>query len=671
MAERSSRKITVIIPSHNARDEIFAQVAQHLLAQTLEPTQWEVLIVDSASQPPLEIPAVLAPLSVQLIRLETPGLTKARVAGIQSCCSEFLVFLDDDMFLAPDFLAKAVTCMEQHENVACLGGRIEGAFECTPPAWTHEFHTMLAINDFGPEILISQTDSEKNVCSYPAFAPVGGGMVLRKTFADRYAENPASLDVSDRFANSFSSAGDCDINLQALNSGWSVAYTPELLLQHFIPRHRLEKNYLANLAYGIARSWVLVLNRHGICPWPATRPIFLLARIVRAYFRHQAYRGADYFVRWRAACGHLSAQAALSTLQKTQRTKQCNPATGGSSCQQIEAHSFLKPNRFGLGRLLYLCYYKPKRQLLELKCRGIRNAFTSARNKKSMEKKAISLSCSTAIRNVHLIENQKYTFSMLSGSQYWYQSFFCLASLGTTVSVNLYDDGTLLEKHKAALCRTFPNLHLISAEHCAHSIETMIPIATFPYLRRLRDSYPHIRKLVDIHCHTPGWNCVLDSDMLFFSPPKELLDCRPDMTVGIALEDIQDSYGYSTDTLRNLCGKNIPKRINVGVMGIHSCQIDWQEIESWCRTLIENHGMHYCLEQAISAMLLARTLEFSLLNREHYQVMPAQVPSTNSKVVLQHYVADSKHLYFNEAWQCVSNLLAKNGECPNDNAGHK
>ena len=56
--------------------------------------------------------------------------------------------------------------------------------------------------------------------------------------------------------------------MSVLAEGWQVAYLPQLRLEHLIPASRLSCDYLARYAYGTNKTWVQVLDVHGIRPWP-------------------------------------------------------------------------------------------------------------------------------------------------------------------------------------------------------------------------------------------------------------------------------------------------------------------------------------------------------------------------------------------------------------------
>ena len=61
----------------------------------------------------------------------------------------------------------------------------------------------------------------------------------------------------------------------------------------------------------IARSWIRVLDLHGIRPWHPISAASVPLRQVRSYFRHQPWRGDPRWIRWQGACGHFEGLADL------------------------------------------------------------------------------------------------------------------------------------------------------------------------------------------------------------------------------------------------------------------------------------------------------------------------------------------------------------------------
>ena len=99
------------------------------------------------------------------------------------------------------------------------------------------------------------------------------------------------------------SGEDNDMMMSMLTHGWDVAYFPQLRLEHLIPASRLTRDYLGRYAYSTNRTWVQVLDLHGISPWGPTTAPSLPLRKIRAYLTNKAWTSDANFIRWRAACG--------------------------------------------------------------------------------------------------------------------------------------------------------------------------------------------------------------------------------------------------------------------------------------------------------------------------------------------------------------------------------
>jgi glycosyltransferase involved in cell wall biosynthesis len=250
-----------------------------------------------------------------MIREPRLGLTAARQCGLRAIDTEFAVFADDDNVLGPDYLESAVALLAAHPRIGLAGGRSVPRFAIPPPAWAREFFPLLALRDLGPSEIVSSglRPASGPLNEYPACAPIGAGMVLRRAawLAWLAAGDNAPGALSDRQGDALTSSGDNDIVLCAMRSGWEVGYFPQLTLTHLIPASRLDPDYLGRLNEGIMRSWVRVLALHGQCPWPPIPRWTLPLRTTRAWFRAQAWRSPAHRVRWRGLCGQFHGQAAL------------------------------------------------------------------------------------------------------------------------------------------------------------------------------------------------------------------------------------------------------------------------------------------------------------------------------------------------------------------------
>jgi hypothetical protein len=213
-------------------------------------------------------------------------------------------------------------------------------------------------------------------------------------------------------------------------------------------------------------------------------------------------------------------------------------------------------------------------------------------------------------------------------------------AMGRAVQPVLCDDGSLDEADAAEFRRVFPSAIVTRKEDIAANLDRVLPTARFPFLRRLRLGYIHLRKLTDIQTAGLEWRLVLDSDIFFFQRPAQLLDllARP---AWFHMQDCEQSYGAPVATLDALAGTPVHPRVNVGICHVHAAAIDWDFVEHCARVLLHRHGFSYYLEQALMAVLLARASAEPL--DENYLVYPTPEQARVVQHAALHYV-DKSHL---------------------------
>lgn len=243
----------------------------------------------------------------------------------------------------------------------------------------------------------------------------------------------------------------------------------------------------------------------------------------------------------------------------------------------------------------------------------------------------------------------------LTGIKYLYQTLYCIQSLCKVSTAKfkfiLVDDGSFDSKLIERIHLQLPGSEIINKEIIERNLEQYLPSNKFPYLYQKRKVYPHIKKLTDVHTISgTDWKLVLDSDMLFWSDPEEIIDWLKKPNKPLHMVDCDESYGYSYNLMEDLCGSKIHTLINVGAIGLNSNKINWDQIEHWIKILEEKEGTSYYLEQALSAMIIGNANTI-VLDPKEYIVNPGKKSINCKSGTLHHYVDLSKDGYFREAWQ--------------------
>ena len=246
------------------------------------------------------------------------------------------------------------------------------------------------------------------------------------------------------------------------------------------------------------------------------------------------------------------------------------------------------------------------------------------------------------------------TVHVLTGRQFWFQTAFCLHSFATrsqtALEVEIYDDGSLDVELRKQITKFAPHARLHLQPEIVERLDRYLPESTFPALRERWRNYPNIRKLIDPHLGSTGWKLVIDSDILFFRRPDYVLNWLDAPDRPLHAVDSIESYGYPRDLLEKLAGASLPQRVNVGLCGLRSENLDWNEMERWCRALSLELRPSYYLEQALVAMLAAGQ-KCAVAPVSDYVTLPRPPEAVECHAVMHHYVAGSKRWYFQHNWR--------------------
>ena len=243
---------SIIICCHNSSRRIKDTLLRIAGQKDLEGIAWEVIIVDNASTDNTAGMAAQvwqdlgAPSQFTIVVEPKPGLSNARRAGILECQYNVAIFCDDDNWLAPNYVSKALTILADHPEAGIIGGAHEPIWEGGSPfpSWFFTYADGFAV---GVQAMQSGDITKRGYIW-------GAGMVLRTSLLRYLYIKKVSNLLQDRKQSYLGSGGDSEICMWYIMTGFRLHYDERLQLSHFVPRSRQSLNYVSKIYKGFAEA---------------------------------------------------------------------------------------------------------------------------------------------------------------------------------------------------------------------------------------------------------------------------------------------------------------------------------------------------------------------------------------------------------------------------------
>ncbi len=120
MTAHSRSSISVIIPTKN-RPNACRDTVTALCYQTLVPSEYEIVVVDDGSNPPVRMSWPQNGPAVRVVRLDGRERSAARNVGAEAATADLILFLDDDMSVDSNFLETHVKAHREWEGALIVG----------------------------------------------------------------------------------------------------------------------------------------------------------------------------------------------------------------------------------------------------------------------------------------------------------------------------------------------------------------------------------------------------------------------------------------------------------------------------------------------------------------------------------------------------------------------
>jgi len=251
MENKEPFALSIIVCTHN-RPETLEQLLAILRPQIAEQPV-EVIVVDSASQPAAAARVrelIEGQGGMRLIRLDVPGLSLARNAGVKAVKADWIGFIDDDELPTADWveLARALIARLPNDCAVCGGNVLPVAAEGAMPAIGPKWMAYLSTIDHEGEF--DQTDNL--ACG------LGHSLVRRKSLESLGGFDP----TLGRSGASLLSGEDVLMLNRLIDAGWRIWHSDCLKVGHVIEPERLTKAWVRKRAYweGVSVARILHLQ---------------------------------------------------------------------------------------------------------------------------------------------------------------------------------------------------------------------------------------------------------------------------------------------------------------------------------------------------------------------------------------------------------------------------
>jgi glycosyltransferase involved in cell wall biosynthesis len=232
---RGAPLISVIVCTYN-RADILPRCLEAAWAQTLDSSQYEIIVVDNASSGNTRAVVEQWP-EIRYLYCRHRGLSEARNTGAHAARAPIVAYIDDDAIAEPDLLEKILATFSAYPDAGCVGGRIDIHLPTELPAW-YSKHFAGYYGEFNPGY--SDVRRIAEMCEYPFSANVS-----------------YRLEALDRigFFNSNSGSQELDAEYRIAQAGYEIYYTPHARVEHVIKPDRLKWSHIANSARAAGRNW--------------------------------------------------------------------------------------------------------------------------------------------------------------------------------------------------------------------------------------------------------------------------------------------------------------------------------------------------------------------------------------------------------------------------------
>jgi glucosyl-dolichyl phosphate glucuronosyltransferase len=250
----SSIPLSVVICTYNRSDRLVLAL-EALTRQTLPQQSFEVLVVDNHSTD--NTAAICQQFQDKFSNFHylfepVQGLSKARNTGWKETQGLYVAYLDDDAIPCELWAESIISTFEKvHPQPVCVGGPIYPLWEIPKPDWvTPIMETLFTILDGGNTPRWFQENEY----------PWGANVVYRRDALEKAGGFSEQLG---RKGQNLLSGEEWLLNTALTAKGEKFYYNPQASVQHWVPKERINPEWLVQRSYWQGFSVALLDNIAG------------------------------------------------------------------------------------------------------------------------------------------------------------------------------------------------------------------------------------------------------------------------------------------------------------------------------------------------------------------------------------------------------------------------
>ncbi len=247
--------MSVIVCTYNRPEKLKAAV-DSLVCQTLEPSRYEILIVNNGGKLPDDIEDMSE--YIRIVNEPRKGLSYARNTGGRCANGKYLVYVDDDIYADKNLLEHIMRGFSKHKNIGIVGGQIILA----PPVPR-------------PKIILEGHESvwSEYTVGYKNFREISRQYEF--PYGANFSVSHAVFDVVGGFDESYGRVGsdyaggeETAMCFKVLSAGYKIGIEPAAVVYHDVDRRRYTAEHVRQtIRAGIFTTYRLYKDGYSPSVW--------------------------------------------------------------------------------------------------------------------------------------------------------------------------------------------------------------------------------------------------------------------------------------------------------------------------------------------------------------------------------------------------------------------